>query len=435
MSKRIQELESKRGVVRKDQTALVELARTEKRELTGEEIAKIKALRDQEENLTETLMIENRSIAIEAGREPHLSGKETKDLSKFSYVRAINTLLNGQPLDGLEAEMHAEGKKQYREAGITMQGNFIVPGIVAHYAGTERRDLTQTGGTNGDQGGVLVQTTVGSLIERLQAKLLVAQFGATKLDNLVGNVAFPVVVPDDQAAEKAETAAANESSPTFGSKTLTPHRLPVFAEYSRQLLAQTNNPSIEAFLRDDLGYQIAARMDAAAINGSGTDPVPRGILNTTGIGSVAGGTNGLIPTWDNIVDLETEVAIDNADVGNLGYLVTPGLRGRLKKTLIGSNTGIFLWPVGSNELNGYKVGVSTQVPSNLTKGTSAGVAHAIIFGNWKDLILATWGGIEFLVNPYSRDTEGLIRINAWTFYDVLVRRPQSFAAMKDALIA
>jgi hypothetical protein len=107
----------------------------------------------------------------------------------------------------------------------------------------------------------------------------------------------------------------------------------------------------------------------------------------------------------------------------------------MKKTLIGSNTGIFLWPVGSNELNGYKVGVSTQVPSTLTKGTAAGVAHAIIFGNWKDLILATWGGIEFLVNPYSRDTEGLIRINAWTFYDVLVRRPQSFAAMKDALIA
>jgi hypothetical protein len=75
------------------------------------------------------------------------------------------------------------------------------------------------------------------------------------------------------------------------------------------------------------------------------------------------------------------------------------------------------------------------VPSTLTKGSSSGIAHALIFGNFADLLVGQWGGVEFLVNPYAKDTEGIVRINAWTFYDVLVRRAQSFAAMKDALLS
>lgn len=438
MSKRIQELESKRGAVRKDQAAIIEKARAETRELSGEEIANIKKLREQEENLTETLFIENRNLASEASAQSEVekySRSEKKDIQGFSFARAFNALLNGQPLDGIEGEMHQEAQKMYRAHGLTMQGNFIVPPIVTALVGSQQRDLTATGGTSGSQGGVLIPTTVGSIIEVLRNKTLLDKVGVTRLDNLVGNVAFPVEIADDQAVEKAETATANESSPTFSSKSLSPHRLPVFAEYSRQLLAQTNNPSIEAFLRNDLGGQIARRQDLMALTGTGSSNQPTGILSTSGIGSVVGGTNGAVPDWADLVDLETAVSTANADMGNLAYVMTPGIRGKLKKTIIDAGSGQFIWPANANEINGYKVVVSNQVPSTLTKGTSAGTAHAIIFGNWADLVLASWGGIEFLINPYSRDTEGLIRINAWTFYDVLVRRPQSFAAMVDALTA
>ena len=61
-------------------------------------------------------------------------------------------------------------------------------------------------------------------------------------------------------------------------------------------------------------------IDTAAINGSGSSNQPLGILNTSGIGSVAGGTNGLAPTLDHLLDLKKEVAVDNADVASCGYL-------------------------------------------------------------------------------------------------------------------
>jgi HK97 family phage major capsid protein len=437
MSNRIKELEEKRGQVRKDSAAVLAKATAEKRELNGEEIAKVKEFRTTEENIGETLIAEHRALSAAANEQKPLTESEQRTVDRFSVVRAVNTLLNGQQLDGAEAEMHQEGMKAYRAANLTPNGNFVIPQIVlsrGQYRGFEKRDQTATGGSSGSEGGVLVQTNVGSIIERLKAKLLIGQMGAQSLGGLVGNIDFPVFGANDAATEKTEVAAASESSPTWTKKTISPKRLPVFGEYSRQLLAQSSH-EVEGFVRNDLAYQIAKRMDAMAINGSGSSNEPTGILNTSGIGSVVGGTNGIVPTWDHIVDLETEVAVDDADVGSLGYMTTPGIRGKLKKTKTDTGSGIFVWPSGARELNGYNVGVSTQVPSTLTKGTAVGTAHAIIFGNFSDLLIGQWGGVEFMVNPYSKDTEGIVRINAWTFYDILVRRAQSFAAMKDALIA
>jgi hypothetical protein len=70
-----------------------------------------------------------------------------------------------------------------------------------------------------------------------------------------------------------------------------------------------------------------------------------------------------------------------------------------------------------------------------TKGSSGAVCSEIIFGNFADLVIALWGGIEFMINPYSLDTTGLTRINAAVYYDGGVVRPVSFAAMLDALAA
>jgi len=80
--------------------------------------------------------------------------------------------------------------------------------------------------------------------------------------------------------------------------------------------------------------------------------------------------------------------------------------------------------------------VSTSVPSDLDKGTSSGVCSAIIYsGSWSDLWLVTWGGVEFIFNPYISDTTGLIRISMALYADVAVARPAAFAAMQDALTA
>jgi len=74
------------------------------------------------------------------------------------------------------------------------------------------------------------------------------------------------------------------------------------------------------------------------------------------------------------------------------------------------------------------------VPSTLTKGNSD-VCSAIIFGNFADLLIGQWGGMDIVVDPYTQAPSGLVRlvINSW--WDVLVKRAASFAAMQDALTA
>jgi hypothetical protein len=52
-----------------------------------------------------------------------------------------------------------------------------------------------------------------------------------------------------------------------------------------------------------------------------------------------GDTNGAAPDWADIIDLETAVAIDNADIGALAYITNTKVRGKLKKTLITTTYG------------------------------------------------------------------------------------------------
>jgi hypothetical protein len=140
-----------------------------------------------------------------------------------------------------------------------------------------------------------------------------------------------------------------------------------------------------------------------------------------------------------MIDLETEVATDNADVGSLAYLTNAKVRGKLKQTEKASDTAQFVWERGTEagfgEVNGYRAAVSNQVPGDLDKGTSTGVCSAVIFGNWADLIIAMWGTIDILADPYTGSTSGTVRVVALQDADIGVRHAESFAAMQDALTA
>jgi HK97 family phage major capsid protein len=235
-------------------------------------------------------------------------------------------------------------------------------------------------------------------------------------------------------AKATENAALGESSPTTGLVNFSPKRAGRFVEYSKQLIAQSSL-SWEPILRNDLSTMLAVLMETAAINGGGSDE-PTGILGTSGIGSVAGGTNGLALTRANAIKLKTAVAVANADMGSLGWLTNASVRGKAQETAIDAGSGLFLWKDDQDDrFMGYNAGVSNAVPSTLTKGTASAICSALIFGNFADSVLAQWGGIDFTVNPYIKDTEGLVRITADCFYDFGVRRAASFAAIKDLLTA
>jgi HK97 family phage major capsid protein len=358
-------------------------------------------------------------------------GLSPDEARSFSFVRAIQASLNGDwSQAGFEREVSdaAVGKLSQGQ-----RGSFVVPYDVL----IATRDLTV--GTDAS-GGYLVGTDNlgGSFIELLRNRMMVQALGARVLDGLVGDVSIPSITAGAAGSWVAESGAPSETTQTTGQLALAPKTVTAYTDMSRKLIKQSS-PAVEALVREDLASALALAIDSGAINGTGSSNQPTGILSTSGIGDVAGGTNGLAPTWAHIVELETDVATANADVGALSYLTSAKIRGKLKTIDKASGAAQFVWgdnaaAPGFGMVNGYRAGVSNQVPDTLTKGTSD-VASAIIFGNWSDLIIAMWGALDVLVDPYTGSTTGVVRVTNHQDVDIGIRHAASFSAMQDALSA
>jgi HK97 family phage major capsid protein len=332
----------------------------------------------------------------------------------------------------VEAELVREGEAQAAAAGMEVRG-IAIPDMIASRNGIQRRDLSVTGGTTTQYGGELVATEKRGLLDDFYKASVMIQGGAMVLNGLVGNVDLPRYNAAADPAKKTENETAGELSPTFTSLSLSPKRLPAVMDISDQLLRQSS-VSLETFLRRALARQLSAVQEVAFWHGTGTSE-PTGVAATTGIGSVAGGTNGAAPDWADIVDLETAVAIDDALVGTVHYVTNAKVRGKLKQTVkVGSTDSRMIWE--GNDINGYMPMVTNAVSSTLTKGTSSGVCSAIFFGNLEDFVVGYWGGLDLeIVTDKTLRTAGQRALVANLYYDGGVLRAESFAAMLDALTA
>lgn len=330
------------------------------------------------------------------------------------------------PVDVLNQPLDMRAAEAAQVTKLLMQRLGRGAGLV----GSQQRDLVV--GTPSAGGNLVATELLGSsFIDILVNVMRVMSMGATMLTDLQGNIAIPRATAGSTGYWVAENTASTESAQAFDQVALTPKTCGAFVDYSRRLLLQSSI-AVEAFVRMDIARTIALMIDLAAIAGSGASNQPRGILNTAGIGSVAGGANGLAPTWDHIVELESAVANANVDGASLGYLTNTKVRGKLKRTQVFSGTnGERIWREGL--LNDTRAEVSNQVPSNLTKGTSVGVCSAILYGRFSDLLIAMWGGLDILMDPYTGATAGTRRVVALQDVDVNLRYPVSFAAMQDAL--
>lgn len=347
-------------------------------------------------------------------------GMTPAEAKRFSVVKAVNALTTGN-WAGAEFEREASDA-QGQKFGKSARGFFIPTEV-------QQRDLT-AGSAAGGGHTVATELMSDNFIDMLRNRMEVMNLGATMMTNLNGNVAIPKQAGGASAYWVAESGSPTESAPSFSQVTMTPKTVGAFSDISRKLLLQSSI-DVENFVRNELATTLALEIDRAAISGSGSSNQPTGILATSGIGSVAGGTNGAAPTWANMVALETAVAAANADVGTLNYLTNSAVRGKLLTTEKASGTAQFVWQDG-NTVRGYNASVSNQVPSNLTKGSTSGSCSAIIFGNFADLIIGMWGGLDIAVDTSTGSTSGTVRVVALQDVDIAVRNAASFAAMLDA---
>ena len=345
-----------------------------------------------------------------------------KEQRQYSFMEAVRGIVNGSGLRGLEREVNDEiaGRVGRAARGFYAPDSF--------WSG--KRDLTV--GTN-SAGGFLKPTDhMGNeFVDALRARLVMNDLGTRFMSGLKGDVAIPKLATGVAAGFVAENGATSEVNATFAQVTMSPKSLGAFTDVSRLLMIQSD-PSVEQIVRDDLLNSIAQKIEDVAIEGGGSNE-PTGITGTTGIGSVAIGTNGGAMTWAKVTDLVKEVEVDNAAINanTLAYLTNPKVKSHLASTSkVASTDSVMLLDAPWDSLYGYNMAVTNNVPSDLTKGTGTGLS-AMIYGDFSQLMIGFFSTPDVLIDPYTGGSSGAVRIRVIQEVDVAVRHAQSFAACLD----
>lgn len=352
------------------------------------------------------------SIGSTSALESQEIGMSEKEVKNFSMMRAIHALANptdrrAQEAAAFEFECSRAAADQY---GKTAQGIMLPAEVLRTW---NKRDLNSSDDSNlfGDD------YRGGDFIDSLRNASSVMAAGATMLGGLSGDVKIPKKTAASSAAWIAsEGGAATESEMTVGNVSLTPKTLGAFTDVTRQLLIQSSL-DVENLIRDDLTKAMAIAIDKAGLEGTGASGQPTGLLSA-GINQV---TNfaAANPTFAESISLETAVADDNALLGNLAYILPPSMAGALKSTARDTNGGAG-FVLENGQINGYNAIVSKQA----TDGN-------MYFGNFSDLLIGMFGGLDIVVDPYTASTTGTVRVVALQSVDAAVRHAESFAFGND----
>lgn len=399
--------------------ALTDKAATENRALTTEETATFAAGETEIRSLDEELRraefmaeCERRSHAdpVTPARGDSLAALETR----FQVGKALQEFSARQELTGVEGEWAAEHRSG-RPGAIAMPTSAFLG---------ERR-VGQTVGS-GPEGGYLVPTQLGPMIDRHRPRLATETLGATVMSGLTGPLDLPRLNQSGTAQWISETGNPARSAASFGQISMSPGT--VSAEYALTRRAMIQAPQLEGVLRRDIGLLLAQALDAAAINGNGIGK-PLGVLGWADVHVVAMGPNGDAPTIDTAADLIGAVEVADA-FGATGFLTNA----KVKKTVLKLKDGDGRPWALEQVFKGETVSISSQVPSNLTKGSGSNLS-AILFGIWADLVIGYWSSVDILLNPYHSDvaSSGGALLHAFLDADTALRHGESFAVAKDVV--
>lgn len=425
---KVHELQEARATAVTNMRALADLAETEKRDLTPAEEKTFGDLKtsitdlDKKIGRAQTLADAERSApAIVHGRLGDGQFEErARDFSVLKCIRSTLPTHEGGNVDlGFEREISSEVA---RRSGRSYEG-FAVPD---QYFQVEKRTLL-VGSTAADL--VPNPHRADLFIDMLRNKLVCARLGATYLDGLVGTpIDIPRQTGSGTAQWVAEDGSLSETDAAFDDVNLAPKTVGSVTSFSRRTMLNTS-PSIEQIIRNDLASTIANAIDAKAMTGDGSSNTPTGI---TSAGATAGG-GGAALTYAEVLAYPTLMDGANALDGSLGWAINPHVAKVLRSTLVASSTDSRMIMEGPNALVGYQAQTTMALPGNPT----GPVAGTIIFGNWADLLIASWaGGLDILVNPFETTAylKGRILVRAMKDVDVAVRHAASFVFQSDITV-
>lgn len=322
---------------------------------------------------------------------------ENKKMEKrFSFVRAINSIANNKPMDSIDAAVCAKGADEMRASGLTYGGQIQLP------VSELRGEISVS--TEGED---LVATELFDVMTPLRAKNVLVQAGAKVLSGLQGNVEIPVMHGGNVTWE-GETADAKDASIGFDNVVLSPHRLTAYVEVSKQLLIQSSD-DVEAIIREDLINAINDKLEATILGDTSVAGQPEGLFYDAEY--VASAT-----TLAKVA--EVEEAVEEANVlGECKWIVSPNFKATLRAKSKGENTASNVW------YNGEIDGTEALVTSHVKKGDA-------IYGDFSNLAIGHWSGIDVTVDPYSQAKNAKVVLVVNAYFDAKPLRKAAFKCAK-----
>lgn len=393
--------------------------------------ARFKALEEDLKGLEKKTLERNLSVP---GSEEDLKRKQ------FDLGMAITAAKTGNWSDaGYELEHIKATHQKALKAGFQPNDPSIL-----------HKDITAGTGANG---GFLLSVEVDQGITPLAiaSRPVLNDMGITKLTNLgVGDYHYHKQATRGTAYWIGELQAPTKSGQTFERRTLRMKKIAAYTACSNDMLRQGRG-TMDAFVRKDLSDALGLGMETAALRGTGSDYQPTGLVNQSGLTTTTAiGTNGGQAGLRRLALLANNIDIADLLKGNLGYVTHPRIAFQLR--IQGSeaysgqttntpalNAGIPLSNAKLEELVGYKIRTSTLLPITLVKGSSSDCTY-IIFGDWSQMIMGTWGGLEIKVSSEASDgtnnmfvQDGFF-VHALQTMDIGVRDPAAFTMLSDARV-
>ena len=184
----------------------------------------------------------------------------------FSLLKTVRSISKNQPLDELTNAVVEQGKSEMRKAGLSAQGQLVIP--------TNEVRAIHSVTADGES---VVATDVFDILTPLRAKNVLAQAGATIYSNLTGDVKIPIMSKSNVSFED-ENGEAKDGAGAFSYLKLTPRRLSSYIDISKELLAQ-DSVDVENAIRTDLVNAINSKLEEAFLSDfSGSTVQPKGVF-------------------------------------------------------------------------------------------------------------------------------------------------------------
>ena len=410
----LNEMKAVRGKHADRYEELVNLAETENRDWTNNEQEEADLCKREVERLDGK--IERRQAHEDMiARQAQMGGtsvSEAKEINKinrsFSLSRAVQAASFGKALEGAEAEWSQEAAKEYQMRGLQMSGQIGIPASALYRAGAA--DDFQAG--SGDGSG-FVATTVPGVIDALRTPTMAERIGVTTINNATGNLKFPRVSAKAAGTEETEVSADAASGLELDEVTLSPIRVAANTKYSKQLILQ-GGAQVDAMISRELAAGINETIDKAVFAKAAASA-----------GTIVDKADAALTSAD-VYAMQKAVLAAGGDLARCAYVVSPtGMTVIKGEAAVASVSAL----VNNNQLDGY----NTFYTPNLIDADTGGAGEgALLFGDFGlGLVMAFFGGIDLLVDPYSNAGTAQIALHVNKFYDVDVRQADALAYTKD----